>query len=180
MKLTKKLLTLLLTLALALSLTLPAMAAVNWDEFRITRQPQDLTIIYGESFTLSVEVSLPAGIVDVEYQWFRRGNWIISIQGATEPELRLSHGDLQYASFKSNDVYYCEITAYEKDGDGNELSSKTLTSHRVRVYAENKAPTLWESILGIILSPFVEFAMLFAIVVLPLLSAPYLWIKGLF
>jgi len=186
MKQTKKLFALLLTLALALSLALPTMAAVNWDDFRITKQPQSMTIIHGDSFTLSVEVSLPAEVVDVEYQWYRRfmSGGSTPIAGATAAELHRGSNDSDYPFKMNYNEYYCEITAYEKDAGGKELSSKKLTSGSARVTAKEKEPTFWEKLAGIIFGPFVAFgtgfAMFFMMFVMPFLAAPYLWIKGLF
>jgi len=63
MKLTKRLFAVLLTFALVLGFALPAMAAVKWSEFRITKQPQSQTIKHGESFTLSVEMNAPLQVL---------------------------------------------------------------------------------------------------------------------
>ena len=139
MKSTKRILATLLTLALALSLTLPAMAVVDWDEFRITKQPQDLTIKNGDSFTLSVEVNIPDG-VEVEYRWQRDSSYI---EGATAPELHLRTGDSFYPEFSrlGGDLadYVCDIIGYEKDAVGNVISSRSLRSDRVRVGTERTA-----------------------------------------
>ena len=95
MKITKRIFATLLTFALALSLALPTMAAVNWDDFRITKQPQGLTIKEGESFTLSVGVNVPDG-AEVVYQWECDGS---IIEGATAPELTIGPGDRYYPEF---------------------------------------------------------------------------------
>ena len=183
MKHTKRILAIFLAFALALSLALPTMAAVDWDEFRITKQSTSMTITHGDSFTLSVEVSLPDG-AGVEYQWHRRfpDGGSTAIAGATAAELRLNLGDSDYPFKLSYDEYYCKITAYEKDANGIVISSQELTSSRVRVTAEKETETytFWEKLAGIIIMPFVELAMFFAMFVWPILSAPYLWIKGLF
>jgi len=178
---TKKWLALLLTVALALSLALPVMA-VDWDEFRITKHPKSLTIIHGESFTLSVEVSLPASVVDVAYQWYwRSGSGSINIQGATEPTLQRGPGDPLYPiAIEAYREYFCEITAYEKDDDDNGHLSKKLTSGSARVTVNKKEPTFWENLLGFFFTPIAGFAMFFMMFVMPFLAAPYLWIKGLF
>ena len=161
MKLTKKLLALLLTLALALSLALPAMAAVNWDEFHIITQPQSMTVIRGDSFTLSVEVNVPDG-AEVEYQW-RRGpvggseDSSTRIYGATEPDLQISSNDDHYPFLNNYYDYYCEITAYEKDAGDTVLSSQMLTSDRARVTPVEKEKTFWEKVYSVTLEPF-EYA----------------------
>jgi hypothetical protein len=187
MKFTKRILAALLTLALALTLTLPAAAAVNWDDFRITTQPQSQTIIHGDSFTLSVEVEAPAG-VEVEYQWYlrTRGGGSKPIEGATAKDFYCSSTYIEYPYVNNYDEYYCEISGYEKDTDGTVLSSKVLTSGRARVDAEREVKKLtfwgkiWETIKGIIFVPVFELTMVFIMFVGPFLSAPYLWIKGLF
>jgi len=122
MKFTNRILATLLTLALALSFVLPTMAAVNWDEFKITKSPQNLTITNGDSFTLSVEVNVPDG-VEVAYQWYTYTDGIDSgsmkpIEGATFPELHVSPSDPFYAQqavYEKNvkTRYSCKVTAYE-------------------------------------------------------------------
>jgi len=141
MKLTKRILAVVITLALALTLALPATATVNWDEFRIATETQDMKIQRGESFTLSVEVIIPDG-VEVEYQWVHgvSSNSPI-IENATSPNLRLSPNDTNYPSeFWSRSArsdYYCKITAFEKDNENNVISSKTLRSKPTNVIVED-------------------------------------------
>jgi len=129
MKHTKGILALLLALALAFGLSLPALAAVNWDDFYIITQAQDLYVKHGESFTLSVEVNIPDGIDRVTYQWCRE--YTNRIEGATEATLQLSPGDPDYPQSSFFDYvntnyspgpggshrayYYCLITAYPED-----------------------------------------------------------------
>ena len=153
MKHTKRLLAVLLTLALALALALPAMAAVNWNEFRIISHPQDITIRHGESFTLSVEVNVPEG-VEVEFQWYRSSS--TPIEGATSSELHLSPSDQFYPEVSalggSTATYMIRITAHEKDDDGNIISSRTLASRHVTVTTER---TFWGRLYGVTLEPFV-------------------------
>jgi len=154
MKFTKRILAVFLTLALALGLALPTMAAVNWDEFRITKQPQNLTIKHGDSFTLNVEVNVPDG-VEVEYQWHR----LLPIAGATASELEIGSDDtFLYPNANGSEYYFCKITAYEKDADGTTLASKTLTSDRACVTAQRVDPpkTFWDKINGITWEPFVD------------------------
>ena len=82
MKHIRRILALAVVLALALALAMPAMAAVNWDDFYIIKQPPEVLYVRnGESFTLSVEAKTPDGVSLVTYQWYRGyGDWI---EGAT-------------------------------------------------------------------------------------------------
>jgi len=159
MKFTKRMLATLLTLALAFALALPATAAVNWDEFKITKQPQDLTIKHGDSFTLSIEVAVPAG-VEVEYQWYRSPfagseNDSTRISGATTSLLQLSNTDTNYPPVRNSYyIYHCEITAYEKDTSGTEISSKARTSDKARVTVEEKEKNFWDKVFDITIAPF--------------------------
>jgi hypothetical protein len=148
MKFTKRMLATLLTFALALSLALPVTAAVNWDEFKITKQPQNLTIKHGDSFKLSVEVTVPAG-VEVQYQWYNEGSLI---EGATAQDLHLGSSDPYYPKFdgtKSIDYYQCRITAHDKH---NITISQTLTSNYARVTTEK---TFTEKLASVTWEPFV-------------------------
>ena len=142
MKFTKRMLAMVLTFALALSLALPAMAAVNWSDFRITKQPKDKIIKYGDSLTLSVEVNVPAG-VEVEYQWYYFPSTSVLIENATTHELYLNPDHPNYPpSERLGGVersFYCEITAYEKDGGGNVISSREIRSDKVNVRTERTA-----------------------------------------
>ena len=109
-------------LALTLSLALPTMAAVNWDDFRITKQPQNLTIKQGDSFTLSVEVNVPTE-VEIEYQWRCFGEFI---ENATTPDLHLSPDDPDYPKYEPlggiSTSYECWITARGRDSENNVVS----------------------------------------------------------
>jgi len=140
-----------MTMALAIGLALPAIAAVNWDDFRITKQPQDLTIKHGDSFTLSVEVNIPDG-VEVEYRWQRGSSYI---EGATAPELHLRTDDSFYPEFSrlGGDLadYVCDIIGYEKDAVGNVISSRSLRSDRVRAGTER---TSLGKLLDVTIAPF--------------------------
>jgi len=152
MKITKRLLAAVLTMALALGLALPAMAAVDWDAFKITKQPQDLTIKHGDSFTLSVEVSVPAG-VEVEYQWYRwmNGGGPKPIDGETAAIMIRKSNDSDYPSENRFYEYHCEITAHE-EGTGN-LSK--LTSNKARVDAEEKEKDFLGKVYSVTVEPFV-------------------------
>ncbi|MCL2300642.1 MAG: hypothetical protein FWC27_10920 [Firmicutes bacterium] len=144
MKQTKHILAALLTLALAFSLALPAMAAVNWDDFRIIQQPQNLNIRHGESFTLSVEVDFPAGVV-VTYMWILRTSGVQhqmgSLQKTTDktsvlqldPSSKYYPPSDLYGEASSWWDYYVRVIAFEEDAT---VSSKTLTSETVRVTTE--------------------------------------------
>jgi len=149
MKHTKKLLALLLTLALALPFALPATAAVDWNEFKITKQPQDPRITHGEILTLSVEVIVPDG-VEVEYQWRHFG---VDIENSNAPEIHIAPDNPSYPRWAgSEDSYRCWITAYEKDGGGNVISSQTLKTNSVTVITRK---TTAGKISGITWEPFV-------------------------
>jgi len=153
MKHIKRILAALLTLALALSLALPAMAAVNWDELRITGQPPKKQLIqHGDSFTLSVEVNEPAGL-EVAYQWYR--DYSSMIDGATGPELNLGSDNSHYPEYHFLggmwERYECRITAYEKDDEGNIVSSRSLRSDSATVSTKL---TLLGRLYGITLAPF--------------------------
>jgi len=129
MKFTKRILAVLLTLTLALGLALPTMAAVNWNQFMFTKRQQDITIKYGDSFTLSVEVNVPAG-VDVEYQWYHVPSGEVLIENATTNELRLGPESSIYPQNErlggAFARYRCRVTANEKDALGNVISKKDL------------------------------------------------------
>ena len=131
----KKLLALLLTFALAFGLASPAMAEVIWDDFIIITQPQDLTVLFGETFTLSVEVNIPDGAKE-EYQWFLGRT---PIEGATGPALSLGSTDETYPSARNPwdnayAYYSCKITA----DDGSETQTRTSDSVRVTVEGREK------------------------------------------
>ena len=152
MKFTKRMLAVTLTLALALSLALPAAAAVDWNDFRITKQPQNLTIKYGESFMLSVEVNVPAG-VEVEYQWYTGSS--SKITGATTSEMHLGPNDHfypeNYRYGGASTDFICEITAYEKDGGGNVVSTRFRRSDMV--YVSTKRTSLGK-LIDVTIGPF--------------------------
>jgi len=147
----KRMLALLLTLALVFTLALPSFASeeaseepskpqsiVNWNEFRITKQPESPTITHGESFTLNVEVNAPEG-VEVEYQWYSVANSDVKkIEGAITPTLHLNPNDNHYPENKTSGghstIYRCKLIGYEKDEDGNVVSSSgRFTSADVRI-----------------------------------------------
>jgi len=120
MKLSKRLTALLLVLALSLCLTLPAFAetdaeAADTESDTVTytlentppgttvtiSYPRDDTVKYGDSFTISAEVSAPPD-VQVSYQWAGnryRNTAPNAIAGATEPELTIQFGNLYYPKY---------------------------------------------------------------------------------
>jgi len=162
MKFAKRMLATLLTFALALSLALPTMAAVNWNEFRIVKKTLDLDINHGERFTLSVEVNVPDGVEEVEYQWEYRSYLSATglIENATSPELTIEAdspyypGSNKLGSGKHGGTwaeYRCQVTAYEKDNGGNIISSRVITSNYVRV---TRTRTFQEKLYSVILEPW--------------------------
>ena len=148
----KKLLSALLALAMASGLfaVLPftasaAESTVDWDEFYIITQPQSQTVAYNKSATLRVEVNVPDG-VEVEYRWYRG---IRTRIGGDEPVLvenfldrdakdwvaQVSNLDykLSTALTGRSHEYSCVIFGYEKDADGNVISTVRLESQTVTV-----------------------------------------------
>jgi hypothetical protein len=165
MKHTKKLLSLLLVFVLAFALAIPAAYAQEgeslfvWDEFYIITQPQGKTVPHGESFTLSVEVSVPAGAT-VTYQWYLFNGSLI--EDAATSTLQLGSSDPGYpqmpkatsgnVGYYRAEHYYCIINAYEKDTEGTIIDSATLNSDYAAVKVEN---TFWEKLYSVTLEPFV-------------------------
>ena len=147
MKHTKQLLALLLTLAMALGLGASAAFAqeaaaestVNWDEFYIVTQPQNLNITSEEGFALRVAVNLPAGVNDIEYQWYANGR----LDGETALELHQNPGDPYYPAFRpagnrfAEAEYHLRVTVCEKDADGNVILKKELRSAKALVQVEH-------------------------------------------
>ena len=159
MKHTKRLLALLLALVLALSLALPAMAvspqsAINWDDFYIIRQPQSQTIRYGDSFTLSVEVNVPAG-AEVRFQWRRAEGGGRFIENATSSELHISPGDPHYPEGSSlggvETRFEVWITAYVRNDNNDIVLERRISSNSVRVQTEQ---TLLGRVFGVTIMPF--------------------------
>jgi len=188
MKNTKKLLALLLVLLLDFGLALPAMAAVNWDEFYIITEPQGKTVPYGLDITLSVEVNIPAG-VKVTYQWFsNRGGAGFPV--STRPVMQLSPSDFGYPRssqpyYEASDSYYCKITAVEEDAGGNPVGPERYfwsSSAYVTVTAEREM-NLWEKTKKTISDIFANMFLWSYIGVmwfLGILLVPYNWILNLF
>ena len=154
MKHAKKLLALLLACVMAFGLGVSALAEEPLPQ--IITQPRDQTITNGDSFTLSIEMVVPAGWA-VEYQWvvvyYNAYGEIRAeeIQGATQPILRLSPGDAFYPPYPpeakrygSSLNYRCDITV--RNGDGVVLKPD---SHPAIVSLK---PTLGWRIVGYLLS----------------------------
>jgi len=122
MKFTKHILAVFLALVLTLGLALPAMAAVNWDAFMFTQRPKDITIKYGDSFTLSAEVRVPEG-AEVEYQWYYFSGRSVLIENATTKELHLDPDSPFYPQNErlggASANYICGVTAHEIDDANN-------------------------------------------------------------
>ena len=144
MKYTKRAFVIIVALSLAFTLALPAMAAVNWDDFRIVTEPKDLTVPHGESFTLSVGVNVPDGADEVTYQWCSRVGQ--PIPGAAASTLQLSPGDAYYPEAFQVSDFVCEITANESGGE-----SKTLWTRHAAVKVE---ASFQEKLYSITLEPF--------------------------
>ena len=178
MNFTKRMLAVFLAFALELTFTWPALAeeetpaeepsasTVNWDNFYITAQPQDLTITHGESFTLSAAVNVPAG-VEVEYQWYRRSS--DPIEGATASELHLGPDDPHYPLNDSilgglSADYQIQISAFEKDAANNVIPEKRLKSDWVRVETKR---TILGKLFDITIAPF-GYALTAVLLMLPL------------
>jgi len=131
-------------------------ARVNWNDFYIVAQPEGMTIPYGASFTLSVEVNIPDG-VEVAYQWYRGNS--TRIEGATGPALHLASKDPDHPSsvysperYRASVNYRCIITAYEKDTGGNIISTKERTSEYALVKVEDN--TFVGKLFGYLIEPF--------------------------
>ncbi|MCL2300738.1 MAG: hypothetical protein FWC27_11420 [Firmicutes bacterium] len=145
MKHAKKLLALLLAFVMAVGLGVSVLAEEPLPD--IITQPRSQTITNGDSFTLSVEMYVPAGWA-VEYQWVVVSYGVYEeiraeeIQGATQQSLRLSPGDPFYPPYPpeakryGSSLYYrCNIRTV-RNGDGAVLKPD---SHPAEVYLK---PTL--------------------------------------
>jgi hypothetical protein len=155
MKFTKRMLAAFLTFARALGLALPTMAAVDWNQFNFNKHPENKTINHGDGFTLCVDVNEPDGAT-VEYQWYYRSYLSDTglIENATSRELYLEPDSPYYpGSSKLGGTwaeYQCEITAYEKDNEGD--------SHIVRsIYARvTRTRTFQEKLYSVTLEPWTQ------------------------
>ena len=164
----KKSLALLLTIALAFLLATPAFA-VSWDEFAITKQPEDLTVAYGENAMLRIEVDIPDGAQE-EYLWWRvngenRSDTLLS--GASGPALAVIYipEDENFFDWLGNALhkatvaisgtsaeYYCVVICRETDEKGNVAESESLRSDTVTVAMEKG--NVWQQALGYLSIPF--------------------------
>jgi|GEM_PF-1315061 len=117
-------------------------SAVDWNGlYVITDLPEDLYVPRGESFTLSVEISVPDA-VEVKYQWYVGYGDYVPIEGATSPTLQLSSNDAYYPKAGNphsqivkagsrQSFFYCKVTVL--DGEGTQLTQWTSNATDVRV-----------------------------------------------
>ena len=193
MKHIKRMLAFVLALVLLLGFGAVASAeeappAINWDEFYIiTQPPEEQTIAFGESFTLSVEVNVPEGVTRVTYQWRRSGG---NITDATEAVLTLSpdcpgYPRAQRPYLPATEHYRVIITAVVEEAEyGDVIETRTLTSQTttVTVPAERNrhfGDTLRNIWYGIVMVPFM-LPIIFAFGIFPwLIYLPILAVLGL-
>ena len=185
MKLTKHILAALLALALALTLALPVFAENEPNPVMpvITVQPVGQTIKHGDSFTLSVEVSVPAGVKVVSYFWQEAHSG--GAGAGTESVLRLSPGDPLYPTayqpyYAASGHYYCTITAIEVDAEGNPVGAPwniisqeaevTVLAERDMYFWEVWGQRLQQGAGGFFLG--------FFWLVLTPLASPFMWMLG--
>ena len=149
MKHTKKLLALLLTLALALGLALPAMA-ISRNDITITGPTEPVP--FGEAFTLSVAVNIPAGTEIVSYRWQISYEGSARIEDETDSILHATPDDTHYpkasAPYSSASCHYsCAVSFVEKDADGNIVNTSTINSPSfVVTVARERKMDIWENI----------------------------------
>ena len=185
MKHTKKLLALLLAALLALGLSAPAMAEVNWDDFYfISQPPAKLTIPFGEDFTLSVEVNVPAE-VEVTYDWHsprwgRTGKAQGAVFHCTPDHPYYPKAPASRPYLEQTVEYICVIYGLEKDAGGNVVGyTQYLEMQHITVTVlPEREPTRWETIRDFLLMPVLfvigffaaapySFAILFAVLLYP-------------
>ena len=120
----KKLLALLLAFVLAFGIGIPAMAEETNVPYIIT-PPKDLTIGYGRSFILSVEVHVPEG-------WTVEPRWLVPTVIKKETSTLLTYGPYENAfriggsDWITFDYY---IDCYDKDGNLFQLPPQTAHVH---------------------------------------------------
>jgi len=113
-------------------------STVEWDDFRVITQPQAVTVPFGSSFTLSVEVNVPAGTEVVSYVWRPYSGMHGADAGSV---LHVSPGDPMYPEayrpwLDATVYYYCIITAVEVDAEGDPVGPELV------LYSENAAVTV--------------------------------------
>ena len=125
MKHTKRLLALLLTLVLALGLALPTFASTNPAMPVITKQPQSVTVLNGETYTFSIEAEIPNGD-PLRYEWYAVDDTYPDWCYSTEASLSLWTG-VQFELFvKSVQAdFYCVV--YNADDDSLFVQSEAAT-----------------------------------------------------
>jgi len=136
MKPTKPLLALFLALALCFSiLALPASAedeppaeepaAVNWDDFYFTVQPESQEGAYGTKFTLTAEVHLPEGVTQVYYSWSPSGGLLPSSQTFVVAPRDEHYPGIWFQSGSGR--FHCQVRAYGEDGTARYFTSEDAT-----------------------------------------------------
>ena len=167
----KKAISVLLAMILALGLGTLAMAeqaeetpaaqsSVNWDDFYIVKQPENMTVNYGEDLVFSVEVNVPAG-VEVTYQWYE--SWYGLVYDATDSVYSFWDFDSFYGfnipmhplNMQGKREYYCVIAGAEKDESGNVISSRSLESAKALALANHWKSAGW-LVLEFFASPFID------------------------
>ena len=166
----RKLLAALLSLVLLLGLTVPVMAEeyrhnlyIPWDDVTVS-YPQasfdsHYMVAYGESFTLTIEATLPDD-VEISYQWWYspEGKGLELIEGATGPYFSSSPGDIHYPNPMTDEVfiadkpfspqfgyYECTITLERKDTNGVVIDTYDAATDTMVVEVEaEREMTLWE------------------------------------
>ncbi len=185
MKHIKMLSALLLTLTLVFSLLLPATAAVNWDEFKVTAQDKSLSLPYGEAFTIGLEATAPEG-AQLSYQWYQSDGNDTPIPDATGNSLSVGPDDSLYpAAPKTGKASYlsifCVISATEFDTEGAVVETRKKTVYYSVIFSD---VSFWGKVYGITVIPFMQgFATVAASYLLSggfsLLLSPFIFIYGL-
>ena len=95
----------------------------------ITKQPENIGVLPGEEFTLSVEAYIPNGDA-VGYQWHVANPFNVDISGATGPALTQTTSAPMYGT-QVFGIYYCIIYNADKGLEaGSVLSGRAEVSQR--------------------------------------------------
>ena len=142
--------------------TLAAQSSVNWDDFYIVAQPEDMTVNYGEDLVFSVEVNVPDG-VEVTYQWYANSLYLLSDANGPiftcssnhsfYPRLYRTSGFMNPLYEEGWWYYYCKIVGEEKDDGGNILSSKELISDLARGGVNGRAKNIFDYFTELFIDP---------------------------